>query len=184
VTDGPSRARPFVCEDAGVRALSVLVVLVLAAACGGGDDEPQTRGTTSVADDAPATTTAGTERPRVLIETDGGEVELAVEVADDDEERQVGLMNRESLPADAGMIFLFEEDASGGFWMKNTLIPLSIAFADADGTIVRILDMEPCEADPCQIYSPGVFYRSALEVNQGAFDRLGVEEGDRLRLEP
>jgi uncharacterized membrane protein (UPF0127 family) len=48
---------------------------------------------------------------------------------------------------------------------------------------VRILDMEPCEAEPCEIYEPGAFYRSALEVNQGAFDRLGVAEGDRLTLE-
>ena len=69
--------------------------------------------------------------------------------------------------------------------MKDTLIPLSIAFADADGMIVSILDMEPCETDPCEIYDPGVTYRSALEVNQGAFSRWGVEEGDRLtRLEP
>jgi uncharacterized protein len=167
-----------------VRVLAVLVVLLLVAACGGGDNEPQARGTTSAGAQATSTTTAETEGPRVVIETGAGEVEVAVEVADDEEERQIGLMNRESLPADAGMIFLFEEDSSGGFWMKDTLIPLSIAFADADGTIVRILDMEPCGADPCQIYDPGVFYRSALEVNQGAFDRLGVEEGDRLRLEP
>ena len=130
-------------------------------------------------------TTAGEEEggPRVVVETDSGEVVFEVEVADSPDEREVGLMNRESLPRDAGMIFLFEADSSGGFWMKNTLIPLSIAFADANGTILRILDMEPCEADPCEIYDPGVFYRSALEVNQGAFDRLGVEEGDRLRLE-
>ena len=167
-----------------MRVLVVLVVLLLLAACGGGDDAPQARGTTSAGAQATSTTTAETTGPRVVIETGAGEVEVAVEVADDDEERQIGLMNRESLPADAGMIFLFEEDSSGGFWMKDTLIPLSIAFADAGGTIVRILDMEPCEADPCQIYDPGVFYRSALEVNQGTFERLGVEEGDRLRLEP
>ena len=165
-----------------MRVLAVLVGLLFLAACGG-DDETRARGTTSVADRAASTTTAETDGPRVVIETDAGEVEVAVEVADDDAERQLGLMNRDSLPADAGMIFLFEEDSSGGFWMKDTLIPLSIAFADAGGTIVRILDMEPCEADPCQIYDPGVFYRSALEVNQGTFERLGVEEGDRLRLE-
>jgi uncharacterized membrane protein (UPF0127 family) len=165
-----------------VRVLVVLLVLLLPVACGGGDD-PEARGTSSVLDEAPPTTSAETQGPRVVIETDGGEVEVAVEVADDDEERQVGLMNRESLPADAGMLFVFEADSSGGFWMKNTLIPLSIAFADASGTILRILDMEPCEADPCEIYDPGVFYRSALEVNKGAFERLGVEEGDRLRLE-
>ena len=52
-----------------------------------------------------------------------------------------------------------------------------------DGTILRILDMEPCEADPCEIYDPGVSYRSALEVNQGAFAQWGVAEGDRLTLE-
>jgi uncharacterized membrane protein (UPF0127 family) len=166
-----------------VRVLAVLVVLLLAAACAGDDDGPQARDATSVVEEAPPTTSAETAGPRVVIETDAGNVEVAVEVADDDEERQLGLMNRESLPADAGMLFVFEEDSSGGFWMKNTLIPLSIAFADAGGTILRILDMLPCEADPCEIYDPGVFYRSALEVNQGAFDRLGVEEGDRLRLE-
>ena len=159
------------------RLAALACLLALVAACGGDDD---TAGQTTA---AASTATAEDAAPRVLIETAAGEVEIAVEVADDDDERQVGLMNRESLPADAGMLFVFEADSSGGFWMKNTLIPLSIAFADASGTILRILDMEPCEAEPCEIYDPGVYYRSALEVNKGAFDRLGVEEGDRLRLE-
>jgi uncharacterized membrane protein (UPF0127 family) len=66
--------------------------------------------------------------------------------------------------------------------MKNTLIPLSIAFYDVDGTILRILDMEPCRSDPCRVYDPGVRYAGALEVNQGAFERWGVREGDRLEL--
>ncbi len=158
-------------------------LLVLVAACGG-DDDAGTQATGAATTTAPATTGGEEEGgPRVVVETDAGEVVFEVEVADSPDEREVGLMNRESLPRDSGMIFLFESDSSGGFWMKNTLIPLSIAFADAGGTILRILDMEPCEADPCQIYDPGVFYRSALEVNRGAFDRLGVEEGDRLRLE-
>jgi uncharacterized membrane protein (UPF0127 family) len=121
--------------------------------------------------------------PRVVIETGEGEVAVDVEVADSAGERAVGLMNRESLPEDAGMIFVFPEEHAGGFWMKDTLVPLSIAFADADGRILRILDMEPCEADPCEIYDPGVSYRSALEVNRGAFSEWGVEEGDRLTLE-
>jgi uncharacterized membrane protein (UPF0127 family) len=121
--------------------------------------------------------------PQVLIATGEGEVAVDVEVADSDEERARGLMNRESLPENAGMIFVFAEEHSGGFWMKDTLIPLSIAFAGADGRILRILDMEPCEADPCRIYDPAVSYRSALEVNRGAFSEWGVEEGDRLRLE-
>ena len=115
----------------------------------------------------------------MLIETAGaGEVVVAVEVADSADERQVGLMGRESLPEDAGMIFLFDEDTSGGFWMKDTLIPLSIAFADADGTIVSILDMEPCEADPCEIYDPGVLpYRCCTRSQPGCILALGRRGG-------
>jgi uncharacterized membrane protein (UPF0127 family) len=120
---------------------------------------------------------------QVRIDTGGEEVAVDVEVADSPEERAVGLMNRESLSEDAGMIFLFPEGHSGGFWMKDTLVPLSIAFADAEGRILRLLDMEPCEADPCRIYDPGVSYHSALEVNQGSFAEWGVEEGDHLTLE-
>ncbi|HSK15026.1 MAG TPA: DUF192 domain-containing protein [Gaiellaceae bacterium] len=152
-------------------------LLVLAVACGGGEASPPE------AVETPTEATATSSGPVVRIETEAGEVEVAVEIADTPDERQRGLMFRESLPEDAGMIFLFDEDSSGGFWMKNTLIPLSIAFAGADGTIRRILDMEPCEEDPCPIYDPGVFYRQALEVNKGAFERWGVAGGDRLTLE-
>jgi uncharacterized protein len=176
-----------------MRRLALLAVVGLLAACGGGDDESADPTTTvsatgtTTAEEQPAateeqTTTEEAGGPVVVIETGSGEVEVPVEVADSSEERAVGLMNRESLPADAGMIFLFDEDTASAFWMKNTLIPLSIAFADEEGTIVSILDMEPCEADPCELYDPGVSYRSALEVNQGAFDDWGVEVGDRLSL--
>jgi len=175
-----------------VRRLAVLALLLLVAACGGEEDaSPPTTTIPAVqatsTEEAPPATASEPEPsgPTVLIETAGGEeVVVPVEVADTEEERQVGLMNRESLPADAGMIFLFDETSSGGFWMKNTLIPLSIAFAGEDGTILAILDMEPCEADPCEIYEPGVSYQSALEVNQGAFSSWGVAVGDRLTLQP
>jgi uncharacterized protein len=179
-----------------VRHLAALVLLTLFLAACGGDGE-SAGPTTTIADpgptsttppetetSAPPTTTEEREGPVVLIQTERGEeVAVAVEIADTQEEREVGLMHREFLPDDAGMIFLFEEETSGGFWMKNTLIPLSIAFVGGDGTILRILDMEPCEADPCDIYDPGVPYESALEVNQGAFSAWGVEEGDLLTLE-
>lgn len=125
----------------------------------------------------------GDEGARVVIETREDAVEVSVEVADSDPERQRGLMHRESLAADAGMVFVFPADTGGGFWMKNTLVPLSIAFYDRDGRILRILDMEPCRRDPCPIYDPGVRYRGALEVNRGAFRRWGVSEGDTIRLE-
>lgn len=121
--------------------------------------------------------------PRVLIDTDAGQVTVDVEVADTPAEREAGLMNRESLAQNAGMLFEFDDDYRGGFWMKDTLIPLSIAFAGSEGPILRILDMEPCTADPCRVYDPGVAYRRALEVNQGAFERWGVSDGDRLTLQ-
>lgn len=162
----------------------VLVLTALAAtACGGNGED--TAATATVETATTATGAAEEETDTVTIETDDGdvEVEVEVEIADTADERQVGLMNRESLPDDAGMLFLFQEDMTSGFWMKNTLIPLSIAFADADGEIVRILDMDPCEADPCPIYEPEATYRMALEVNQGAFAEWGVSEGDRLTLE-
>jgi uncharacterized membrane protein (UPF0127 family) len=137
-----------------------LVVALVLAGCGGDDGGPE-----------------------AVITTGGGDdVTVQVEIADEEGERARGLMNRESLDEDAGMLFLFPAEISGGFWMKNTLIPLSIAFMDGGGRILRILDMEPCRADPCPVYDPGVAYRSALEVNRGAFADWGVQEGDRLTL--
>jgi len=167
--------------------LASLLLALAAAGCGGDDDaaEPTTTATTTEAttSTSPETETGEPEARTLTIEAAGGPVEVEVEIADSDAEREVGLMNRESLPDDAGMLFVFDEDVDFGFWMKNTLIPLSIAFADDEGEIVRILDMEPCEADPCPVYDPEATYRTALEVNQGAFTEWGVAEGDRLSLD-
>ncbi|MDQ3973859.1 MAG: DUF192 domain-containing protein, partial [Actinomycetota bacterium] len=113
---------------------------------------------------------------------EGRRVQVPVYVAADAATRQRGLMGRESLPADAGMVFLFPRDGRGGFWMKDTLIPLSIAFFDAGGRVLRVLDMEPCTADPCPVYHPGAAYRGALEVNQGFFGSVGLEEGWTVEL--
>lgn len=110
-------------------------------------------------------------------------VTIDVEIASNGEQRSYGLMYRKWLHPDKGMVFQFPSDSQGGFWMKNTLIPLSIAFYDAGGTIVDILDMEPCEADPCTVYSPDAPYRGALEVNQGAFAAWGIEVGDTITVD-
>jgi uncharacterized membrane protein (UPF0127 family) len=85
------------------------------------------------------------------------------EVAMTSARRSVGLMNRSSAPAD-GMLFVFPEDTTGGFWMKNTLVPLTIAFFDARGKRVRKLSMMPCRQASCPIYDPGRRYRFALEL--------------------
>lgn len=77
--------------------------------------------------------------------------------------RAVGLMNRRPAPAD-GMLFVFPNDTTGGFWMKNTLVPLTIAFFDARGKRVRKLSMTPCRQESCPIYSPRRRYRFALEL--------------------
>jgi uncharacterized membrane protein (UPF0127 family) len=78
-------------------------------------------------------------------------------------QQQRGLMFRRKAPAD-GMLFVFERATSGGFWMKNTLVPLTIAFFDSAGKRVRKLSMTPCRKDPCRIYDPGEQYRYALEL--------------------
>lgn len=152
---------------APMRLFALALLIAILAGCGGDDDGATT-------ETAPGAT--------AVITTADGEVELSVEVADDDEERAQGLMFRKTLPEKAGMVFLYTEPTEGSFWMKNTLIPLSIAFFDADGTILRILDMEPCRSDPCPSYAPGVAFTGALEVNRGAFERLGVHEGDTIEL--
>lgn len=81
------------------------------------------------------------------------------------------------------MAFLWNEDTQSAFHMRDTLIPLTVAFFDPDGRILRLIDMTPCRADPCPAYDPGLRYRGALEVNAGALARKGVQAGDRIRLE-
>ena len=111
-------------------------------------------------------------------------VKLWVELARTDVQRQQGLMHRRTLGPRAGMVFQYPSLTRGGFWMKNTLIPLDIAFYDGRGRILRILQMKPCRADPCAVYDPGVAYRGALEVNAGSFRTLGVKRGHRLVVIP
>jgi uncharacterized membrane protein (UPF0127 family) len=122
----------------------------------------------------------------VEIETASGVVAVRVEVADTPAERRIGLMFRDELAPDAGMLFLYDAPASGGLWMKDTTIPLSAAFFDASGRIIALVDMQPCTADPCPRYAPPTPYTGALEVNLGAFEAWGVTDGDRLthRLDP
>ena len=78
-------------------------------------------------------------------------------------QQQRGLMFRKKAPAD-GMLFVFSRATSGGFWMKNTLVPLTIVYYDTAGRRVRRMSMTPCRKDPCRIYDPGRQYRYALEL--------------------
>ena len=101
-------------------------------------------------------------------------------IADTQELQSYGLMYRKHLAEEKGMIFAWEEDVHYGFYMKNTLIPLSIAFIDTNGIVQEILEMEPCSGDPCPNYTPAQPYRGALEVNQGMFAEWGIEAGDLI----
>jgi uncharacterized membrane protein (UPF0127 family) len=100
--------------------------------------------------------------------------DLAVEVADQPDERVRGLMYRDSLGADSGMLFVYTDDAERRFWMKDTRIPLSIAYLDAGGRIVKIADLQPLNETGVPSGRPA---RYALEVNQGWFAKNGVVEG-------
>ncbi|HQY09509.1 MAG TPA: DUF192 domain-containing protein [Burkholderiaceae bacterium] len=106
---------------------------------------------------------------------------ITAEVAASPMERQIGLMHRPSMPANHGMLFIFEEPGAHCFWMKNTLLPLSIAFLADDGSVVNIADMQPqSEASHC----PKKPVRYALEMNQGWFDKRGLRAGSRIGGEP
>ncbi|MFJ5761949.1 DUF192 domain-containing protein [Neobacillus sp. NPDC093182] len=110
-------------------------------------------------------------------------IHLTVQVADTPQKRDKGLMFVENLPENEGMLFVFSGETYGGFWMKNTLIPLSIAFLDSDGKILKILDMLPCKEDICPTYDPELSYHYALEVNLGWFKKNQIKEGDFILLE-
>jgi uncharacterized membrane protein (UPF0127 family) len=109
----------------------------------------------------------------ITLEIKGKKVEA--EVACDVLSRQKGLMSRPSLPENDGMIFLFRERDTHGFWMKNTIVPLSVAFIDESGKILQIEDMKPHDESSTRSKHP---VRYALEVNQGWFQKNGIGVGD------
>jgi len=100
---------------------------------------------------------------------------INVERADDHAARQLGLMYRNFLPQDSGMLFSFPNSEERSFWMKNTYIPLSIAYLDAEGRILNIEDMEPQDLTGIRSSGPAMF---ALEANKGWFDERGISAGD------
>lgn len=111
---------------------------------------------------------------------DGATVTLTAEIADTDELRGNGLMFRKSLPEMRGMIFIFAAERSLQFWMKNTLIPLDIAYISSDGVINEILHMKPL--DTSVTYPAQLPARYALEVSVGWFERHNIGPGARVQL--
>lgn len=128
---------------------------------------------------------AGTaQRPRVEVRRDGAVLaSFAVELATTREQQIQGLMGREHLAEDEGMLFIYVPEQRVGMWMKNMLIPLDFLFADARGVVVHIAEnVPPCPPEgPCPTISAGVPVKYVLEVPAGTVARLGLRVGDVLR---
>jgi uncharacterized membrane protein (UPF0127 family) len=152
-------------------AVALLAAILLVPACAGVDDA------------TPRSTGSGTQGAQeVAVKTSDGEQHLSVRVADSDEERQQGLMGVRDLPANDGMAFVYDEPSTEAFWMKDTLLPLAIAFVDADGHILAIREMTPCAAEPCATYASPAPYMWAVEANSGWFSANGALVGDEAVL--
>jgi len=148
-----------------MRRMLALVMLASLAACGG--DEPSTPSTA----------------PDHIVRFPGAGTALHVRVSDSDAERAQGLMGVNDLPSDEGMAFVWEEPVESTFWMKDTPIPLSIAFVGADDRIVTIAEMTPCRSEPCPTYAASAPFVLAIEANRGYYAEAGISEGDRALLE-
>jgi uncharacterized membrane protein (UPF0127 family) len=194
---------------AGVRRalLALLVVLTVAAGCGGDDPPAATTSSSSSSSTSTSAATGSAVLPpvdgpfaagrtqipgfgevevRIAPGPDGEPVVLCVLVAETPAQRQRGLMEvtDPDLGGYDGMLFTFDEDSDGGFWMRNTPLPLSIAYLDGDGATVGVADMAPCldRGADCPGYPPGAPYRMALEVLQGGLAPLGLAPGSAARL--
>ncbi len=168
----------------------LLVLLLHIAGCGGGESSaPEENGPTNST--APAQTTAEapqnttvTSAPEgsttiAIIGSTGERSEVEVEIADDQAEQRRGLMERTELGEDAGMLFVFDREEPRSFWMRNTLIPLSIAYIASDGRIVDIQNMQPLDETSHPSAAPAQY---ALEVNQGFFAERGIEVGNEVEI--
>jgi uncharacterized protein len=151
-----------------MRSLLVLATTLLLPACASGD--------------APAPSSGAARPHEVVVRTAGGERSLTVRIADAAEERRQGLMGVRELPANDGMAFVYDAPVSESFWMKDTPIPLAIAFVGEDGHILAIREMAPCPAEPCSTYASPEPYIWAVEANSGWFSANGVVVGDEAAL--
>ena len=127
------------------------------------------------------------EKGTLAIDSGEQTYRLTVEIARTAKERSFGLMEREHLAADAGMLFVYrqQQPPSAGFWMYRTRIPLDIAFIGAEGTIRAIESMVPCGNDAtaqCPTYQAGVPFQYALEVNAGFFEAHDIGVSDQVAL--
>jgi uncharacterized membrane protein (UPF0127 family) len=136
-------------------------------------------GETGAVPDSPAAVVP--DGPAVVV---GDLAPIAVEVADDDAERRVGLMGRAEVPPGTGMLFVYDEPVTNAFWMGNVEVPLSIAWVLGD-EVVGVAEMQPCPAADasCPRYSPGGEFDRAVETSAGTFSEAGVVPGDPVTVD-
>lgn len=135
-----------------------------------------------VACSSPGSVQLASMRPGTVVF--GGSDRLRVRIAQTQAEREEGLMHVMALAPDDGMAFVFDGPVTDRFWMKDTLIPLSVAFVDEAGRIISVSNMDPCTADPCPTYTAPGPYTMAVEANLGWFHDHGLGVGSDVRLEP
>ena len=131
----------------------------------------------ALASTAPAAAQGQPQMNLPRIEITAGMHRIEAQVAASPQERQTGLMHRKEMPAHEGMLFVFEQPATQCFWMKNTLLPLTAAFVEDDGTIANLADMKPQTLDSHCSAKP---VRYVLEMNQGWFAKRGIQAGAKL----
>jgi uncharacterized membrane protein (UPF0127 family) len=169
-------------------AVTTVVLLGTAAACGSEPNPDAVAVPDSIpVHEGPRTLLDGFEEVTVTVTApDGTTREICLLLAATPQARERGLMfvTDPALGGYEGMLFQFDSDGTGGFWMKNTRLPLSIAYLAADGSIVSTADMEPCpdSAERCPGYPPDGPYRYAIEVVQGRLDDVGLEGDARLTV--
>lgn len=118
------------------------------------------------------------EREALQVLSGGVTHAFQVEIADDEQERETGLMNRDSLPTGQGMLFLFPDARERAFWMKNTHIPLDILYISKSGEVISIQkNTMPMNETPLHSFGPAA---AVLEINGGQADALGIKPGDRI----
>lgn len=167
----------------------LVVLCLLLAGCASAEPDAA-----APADAASAPAAAATGAPFGLLPSEGfvvsevafregtRDIRMPVLVADQPELRMIGLMRREDLPDEAGMLFVYDTPDAGPYWMMNVTIPLSIAFVGQDGTVQQIMDMEPCAAEPCARYQPDDEYLYAVEANLGYFDSHDITPGWTMEI--
>src|SRR5919107_1272303 len=162
----------------------VMVVLLAATPIFAQTEQPPGEIPAATGTDTPPPETSQVETPQLpvltIVNSSGERVPVQVEIADTPEETLTGLMGRSALAEEAGMLFVFEQEQILAFWMKDTLIPLSIAYIDAEGRIVDIQDMQPLDDETSRPSAEPAQY--ALEVDQGFFEGRGVMVGDMVEM--